>query len=230
MQASFELLSDSQWEFIKEYLPIQRKRKYCLRDIVNAILSILRTGTQWRNLDSKYPPWESVYYYFRIWRKDGTLERLNSSLNQRERKKQGKEATPSLVCMDSQSVKAAPFISQEKGMDGNKRINGRKRHILVDTLGFVWAVVVPSADRHDGTTAHLLVEHLTGYLPRMKKILVAQAYKKVFLKWVEDPIIGLDVELSSKPPSSKGFVPVKWPWVNERSFAWLNFFRRHSKE
>ena len=132
--------------------------------------------------------------------------------------------------MDSPSIKAAPFISQEKGMDGNKRINGRKRHILVDTLGLVWAVVVHSADRHDGTMAHLLVEHLTGYLPRMKKILVAQAYKKVFLKWVEDPIIGLDVELSSKPPSSKGFVPVKWPWVNERSFAWLNFFRRHSKD
>ena len=230
MQASFELLSDSQWEFIKEYPPIQRQRKYCLRDIVNAILSILRTGTQWRNLDSKYPPWESVYYYFRIWRKDGTLERLNSSLNQRERKKQGKEATPSLVCIDSQSIKAAPFISQEKGIDGNKRINGRKRHILVDTLGLVWAVVVHSADRHDGTMAHLLVEHLTGYLPRMKKILVDQAYKKVFLKWVEDHIIGLDVELSSKPPSSKGFVPVKWRWVNERSFAWLNFFRRHSKE
>ena len=230
MQASFELLSDSQWEFIKEYPPIQRQRKYCLRDIVNAILSILRTGTQWRNLDSKYPPWESVYYYFRIWRKDGTLERLNSSLNQRERKKQGKEATPSLVCIDSQSIKAAPFISQEKGIDGNKRINGRKRHILVDTLGLVWAVVVPSADRPEGTMAHLLVEHLTGYLPRMKKILVAQAYKKVFLKWVEDPIIGLDVELSSKPPSSKGFVPVKWRWVNERSFAWLNFFRRHSKD
>ena len=216
MQASFELLSDSQWEFIKEYLPIQRQRNYCLRDIVNAILSILRTGTKWRNLDSKYPPWESVYYYFRIWRKDGTLERLNSSLNQRERKKQGKEATPSLVCIDSQSIKAAPFISQEKGIDGNKRINGRKRHILVDTLGLVWAVVVPSADRPEGTMAHLLVEHLTGYLPRMKKILVDQAYKKVFLKWVEDPIIGLDVELSSKPPSSKGFVPVKWRilWAN----------------
>ena len=76
----------------------------------------------------------------------------------------------------------------------------------------------------------LTVEHLTGYLARMKKILVAQAYKKVFLKRVEVHIIGLDVELSSKPPSSKGFVPVKWRWVNERSFAWLNFFRRHSKE
>ena len=230
MKTSFELLSDSQWEIIKEYLPIQRKRKYCLRAIVNAILNILRTGIQWRNLDSKYPPWESVYYYFRIWKKDGTLECLNAALNQRERERQGKEATPSLVCIDSQSIKVAPFISQEKGIDGNKKVNGRKRHILVDTLGLVWAVVVHAADRHDGTMAHHLVEHIAGYLPRMAKILVDQAYKKVFFKWVEDNIMGVEVEVSSKPPSAKGFVPVKWRWVNERSFAWLNFFRRHSKD
>ena len=128
-------------------------------------------------------------------------------------------------------MKAAPFISQEKGMDGNKRINGRKRHILVDTLGLVWAVVVHSADRHDGTMAHLLVEHLTGYLARMKKYWLPRPIKRFSSKgWKTIYIIGLDVELSSKPPSSKGSVPVKWRWVNERSFAWLNFFRRHSKE
>lgn len=230
MKTSFEELSDSQWEFIKEYFPIQRKRKYDLRDIVNGILNILRTGTQWRNLDKKYPPWQSVYYYFRTWRKNGTLESLNSALNQRERQRQGKEPTPSLVCIDTQSIKTAPFISQDKGIDGNKRVNGRKRHILVDTLGLVWAVVVHAANEHDGTKAHLLVQHLLGYLPRMKKILVDQAYKKVFCQWVHDNIVGLEVELSSKPPSSKGFVPVKWRWVNERSFAWLNYFRRHSKD
>ena len=230
MKTSFEELSDSQWEFIKEYLPIQRRRKYCLRTIVNAIFSILRTGVQWRNLDSKYPPWQSVYYYFRRWRKDGTLERLNAALNQNERICQGKEPTPSMVCIDTQSIKVAPFIDQDKGIDGNKRINGRKRHLLVDTLGLVWAVIVHAADIHDGQRAHLLVEYLLGYLPRMKKILVDRAYEKVFRQWVENNIIGVDVELSSKPPSAKGFVPVKWRWVNERSFGWLNFFRRHSKD
>lgn len=230
MKASFEELSDSQWEFIKEYLPIQRKRKYDLRDIVNAILVILRTGVQWRNLERNYPPWQSVYYYFRIWRKDGTLERLNAALNRQERLRQGKEGTPSLVCIDTQSIKAAPFVAQDKGIDGNKLVNGRKRHILVDTLGLVWAVVVHAADVHDGTKAHLLVDHLLGYLPRMKKILVDQAYRKVFHQWVQTNVLGLDVEFSSKPPSAKGFVPVKWRWVNERSFAWLNFFRRHSKD
>ena len=230
MKTSFEELSDSQWESIKEYLPAQRRRKYDLRDIVNGILCLLRKGSQWRNLEPGYPPWQSVYYYFRKWEKDGTLIRLNAVLNQKERARQGKEPTPSLVCIDSQSIKAAPFIDRDKGIDGNKRINGRKRHLLVDTLGLVWAVVVHAANIHDGTKAHLLVEHLLGYLPRMKKILVDDAYKKVFLEWVEKNILGLEVEFASKPPSSRGFVPVKWRWVNERSFGWLNFFRRHSKD
>ena len=230
MQTSYEALSDSQWEFIEQYLPVQRKRKYDLRLVVDAIFYILRTGVQWRNLDSKYPPWQSVYYYFRIWGRDGILESINNGLNQQERIWQGKEATPSLVCIDSQSIKVAPFINQDKGIDGNKKVNGRKRHLLVDTLGLVWNVVVHAADIPDGTKAHLLVDHLLGYLPRMKKVLVDQAYKIAFIEWVESNIMGLEVEIASKPPSAKGFVPVKWRWVNERSFGWFNFFRRLSKD
>lgn len=230
MVTSFKELSDSQWEFIKEYLPVQRKRKYCLRSVVNGILKTLRVGNQWRNMEDKYPPWESVYYYFRKWKKDGTLVRINSELNKKERKSQGKEDTPSLGCIDSQSVKAAPFISCEKGLDGNKKVNGRKRHILVDTLGLVWSVVVHAANIHDGVRSHELVEDVLGYLPRLKKILVDDAYKKVFMPWVEDNVLGLEIEVSSKPPTSRGFVPVKWRWVNERSFGWYNFFRRLSKD
>jgi len=230
MKPSFEELSDSQWEFIKEYLPIQRKRKYDLRQIVNAILKILRTGTQWRNLDKEYPPWQSVYYYFRVWKANGTLLCINAALNKNEREVQGKEDTPSLVCIDTQSIKAAPFIKEEKGIDGNKRVNGRKRHILVDTLGLIWAVIVHAADIHDGKRSHQLVEHVLGYLPRLKKILVDDAYRKIFIPWVENNIVGIDVEVSSKPPTARGFVPVKWRWVNERSFGWYNFFRRLSKD
>ncbi len=230
MKTHYEVLSDSQWEFIKESLNTQRKRKYDLRKVVDKILYILRTGIQWRNIEQKNLPWKTVYYYFQKWKKDGTLEGLNSRLNQRERKSQNKEPTPSLVCIDSQSIKVSCFISEDKGIDGNKKINGRKRHILVDTLGLVWAVVVHAANIHDGQKAHLLVEHILGYLPRMEKILVDQAYRKTFYDWVKNNIQGLDVEFSSKPPSAKGFVPVKWRWVNERSFGWLNFFRRHSKD
>lgn len=230
METHFKELTDSQWEVIKEYLPVQRKRKHDLRAVVNGILHLLRTGEQWRNLCNSKVPWRSVYYYFRKWKVDGTLECLNSKLNQKERKRQGKNATPSMVCIDSQSIKVAPFIKEDKGVDGNKKINGRKRHILVDTLGLTWAVVVHAADLADGTQAHLLVDHLLGYLPRLQKILVDQAYKIAFVDWVENNVAGLNVELASKPPSAKGFVPVKWRWVNERSFGWLNFFRRHSKD
>lgn len=230
MQTQQNELSDSQWEFIKESLNTQRQRKYNLRLVVNQILFVLRTGTQWRNLSSHHIPWRSVYYYFLKWRDDGTLEQLNARLNQQERQRQNKDSTPSLVCIDSQSVKVSSFISEDKGIDGNKKINGRKRHILVDTLGLVWAVVVHGANIPDGQKAHLLVEKVLGYLHRMKKILVDKAYQKTFYDWVRNNILGLDVEFSSKPPSMKGFVPVKWRWVNERSFAWLNFFRRHSKD
>jgi len=230
METRYKVLTDSQWEVIKEYLPVQRKRKHDLRLVVNAILHLLRTGEQWRNLSESSVPWRSVYYYFRKWKSDVTLEGLNSRLNQRERKRQGKKVTPSMVCIDSQSIKVAPFIKNDKGIDGNKKVNGRKRHILVDTLGLTWAVVVHAADLPDGTQAHLLVEHLLGYLPRLQKILVDQAYKIAFVEWVENNIAGLEVEPASKPPSTKGFIPIKWRWVNERTFGWLNFFRRHSKD
>ena len=230
MQTCYEVLTDSRWEIIKEIVSDQRKRKYNLRDVLDAQFYILRTGTQWRNIPANYPPWETVYYYFRKWKKDGTFEYLNTTLNKLERKRQGKKETPSLLCIDSQSVKVAAFISEDKGIDGNKLVNGRKRHIIVDTLGLVWGVIVHAADIHDGTKAHLLVEHCLGYLDRMQKILVDDAYKKVFYDWVYDNIIGLDVEFASSPPSAKGFVPVKWRWVNERTFAWFGFFRRHAKD
>ena len=113
-------------------------------------------------------------------------------------------------------------MDRERGMDGNKKVNGRKRHMIVDTLGLCWGVVIHAADVSDGQKAHLLVEHCLGYLDRMQKILVDQAYRGTFKDWVESNIAGLEVEIASRPPSEKGFVPVKWRWVSERTFGWLN--------
>lgn len=230
MQTQLKELSDTQWQIIEEILKDRRKRKHNLRIIINCIFEILRTGIQWRNLRNPSVSWQVVYYYFRKWQNDGTLNRLNESLNRLERLRQKKAETPSLLCIDSQSIKVAPFINQDKGIDGNKRVNGRKRHIIVDTLGLVWGVVVHAADIHDGVRSHELVEHCLGYLERMKKILVDDAYKKVFKPWVEDNILGLEVEFASRPPTIKGFVPIKWRWRVEQTFGWLNFFRRHSKD
>jgi len=230
MQTQYKRLTDSQWENIKEYLPIQRKRKYDLRQITDGILWILRIGSQWRNLPESFPAWQSVYYYFRKWKNDGTLQKLNEGLNRKERKRLGKEPTPSMLSIDSQSIKAGPFIGWDRGIDGNKRINGRKRHIITDTLGLVWGVVVHAANLHDGTTAHQVVEPLAGYLHRLKKILADAAYEKVFRDWVYENMLGVELELSSKPPSTKGFVPVKWRWVTEQTFGRFNYFRRLDKD
>ncbi len=190
MNTQYERLTDFQWENIKEYLPTQRKRKYDLRQVVDAILWILRIGSQWRNLPECFPPQSSVYYYFRKWKDDGTLQRLNEGLNGKERERQGKEPTPSMLSIDRQSVKIGPFISQYKGIDGNKRINGRKRHII--TLGLVWGVVVHAANLADGTTANQVVEPLVGYLHRLKKVLADAAYEKVFRNWVHENLMGIE--------------------------------------
>ena len=146
MQTHYSELSDTQWQIIEQILNDHRKRKHNLRNIVDGILEILRTGTQWRNVKHCVLPWQVLYYYFRKWKRQGTLERLNSELNKQERKRQGKDETPSVLCIDSQSIKLAPFMSQERGVDGNKMVNGRKRHLIVDTLGLVWGVVVHAAD------------------------------------------------------------------------------------
>lgn len=230
MQSQFKELSDSQWEIMKKYLPVQRKRKYDLRDIVNAIFWILRTGSQWRNLGEQFPKWYSVYYYFRSWKADGTLNTLNEKLNIEERKRQNKEPSPSMLSIDSQSVKAGPFVSEQKGLDGNKKVNGRKRHIITDTLGLVWAVVSHAANEHDGVKASQVIEPLVGYLHRLRKIVADAAYEKAFRAWVEENLLGVELELSSKPPSAKGFVPVKWRWVTEQTFGRFNYFRRLSKD
>lgn len=230
MQTQYERMTDSQWVNIKEYLPVQRKRKHDLRNIVDAILWYLRIGSQWRNLPECFPPWKSVYYYFRKWKKDGTLEKMNAGLNRKERARRGKEETPSMLSIDSQSVKCGPFVGEEKGIDGNKKVNGRKRHIITDTLGLIWGVVVHAANKPDGPNAHLVVKPLMGYLDRVKKILADAAYKTAFMDWVAENMMEVELEISSRPPTAKGFVPVKWRWVTEQTFGRFNFFRRLDKD
>ena len=195
-----------------------------------ALLWCLRIGNQWRNLSESFPKWQLVYYYFRKWQTDGTLERLNWSLNRRERERLGKEETPSLFSIDSQSVKVASFIGENTGIDGNKKINGRKRHVITDTLGLVWGVVVDSANKADGTVAERVVAPLRGYMYRMKKILADAAYEKVFMEWVTENLLGVDLEITANPPQTQGFVPVRWRWVSERAFGLFNFFRRLDKD
>src|SRR5215217_99762 len=135
MQPQFCELTDSQWKIIEKLVEDQRKRFYPLRTIIDAILWLNRTGSQWRELESKYPCWQSVYYYYRKWQLTGIWEQLLDTLTMLERKRQKRELTPSLLAVDSQSVKKVAFIHLETGIDGGKWVNGRKRHLAVDTLG-----------------------------------------------------------------------------------------------
>ena len=230
MQIQYELLTDPQWEIIKEKLPVQRKRRYDLRDIVNAIFWILRTGSQWRNLPKEFPKWQLVYYYFSKWKRNGTLVGLNSFLNMMLREEEGRKATPSAVSIDTQTIKKAPFVSEDSGIDGNKKLNGRKRHVLTDTIGLVWVAVVHAAHLHDGVMAEQVVSLVLGYLHRLKKVFADMAYKVDLGNWLEQMYTSIELEISSRPPASEGFVPVKIRWVTEQTFGIFNFQRRLDKD
>lgn len=225
MQTSFSELTDSQWQFIDKIIDDQRKRKYSLRVILNAIFSINNTGSQWRNLDSKYPPWQTVFYYFTQFKHRGIWENILDAIVVNERKRQGRQDTPSLLAIDSQSVKKVQFTNEETGIDGGKNVNGRKKTILVDTLGLPWSIKVTAANISDNQAGILAVELLNGKVPRLQKITADMGYKVAFKEHVESNY-KWTVEVMQKPESTTGFIPQKNRWQVERSFGWLNFRRR----
>ena len=229
MVTQFNELTDSQWEIIKEFLDVQRKRKLDLRQVVNILMWVCRTGTQWRNLKycSLCPyPWQSVYYYFYKWSKDGTFELINRITNYEERKRLKRNSDPSLMCADSQSIKLAPMIFEDRGINGAKMVNGRNRQILVDVLGMVWCTAVHAANISDSVGGCYLIDKVHECSSRLKKILVDKGYKNQFAVSVAGQLPEVEIEVSSKPPTQQGFVPIKKRWVAERTFAWFNFFRR----
>jgi transposase len=208
-------------------LPTQRKRRHSLRQILDAMLYICRTGCQWRNLPTCFPAWPAVYYYFARWRADGTFERLSQASNRADRLAQGRLPTPSLALVDAQSVKLAPRLGQQRGLDAHKRVNGRKRQVLCDTGGRIWRVVVHAANGHDSRGAQPLLPNRSQLRPawasRLRSVLTDKAYQGAFCA----PSEGLGLATSSGQSSAgRGFVPVAQRWVVERTFAWLNCFRR----
>lgn len=231
MTKQWTRLTDSQWDQVKVYLPTERKTKHQLRDVVDAILWLVRTGTQWRNLPDQFPPYRSVFYHFNKWSKNGTIETINDGLNRLERRVvHNREDSPSLLLVDAQSVRLTPMIGTHRGIDGGKWINGRKRSIMTDTLGRTWRVNVHAANIHDGIAGcDLIYPDFTTQMPRAAKVLGDNAYRGQFADLMKQ-LDKVTFECPSRPEGSKGFVVEAKRWVVERSFAWMNFYRRITKD
>lgn len=216
-------VTDRQWQHIESVLPKVKergtKRKYAKRDLMNGIFYLAKTGCQWRYLPSDFPPWESVYRFFKDLEFREVFQQLNDSLRKEIRRLEGRKANPSLICIDSQSVKGDINLNK-KGVDGHKKIKGRKRHLAVDVLGLIMLCSVTSANTADIHPARKFVGKLKDE-PRLEKILVDQAYRSL-----NSPTKKFAVEISSKKPDQEGFVPIHKRWVVERTFSWLNRQRR----
>lgn len=172
MTKQWQPLTDPQWAAISPFFDLKRKRKHDLRQIIDCILWLLRTGCQWRNLPDRWPHWQAVYYYFDVWKTDDLFERINATLNEIDRKRAGRMSSPSLVCIDSQSIKLNPMIGEERGLDPNKRVNGRKRQFVVDTEGRLLVVHVHAANEADGPAGCTLVSHVLWRVgERLEKVM-----------------------------------------------------------
>jgi putative transposase len=234
-------LIDDQWELLAAFLDEAergRPREVNIREVVNAIFYVNRTGVQWRYLPHDFPRWDLVYYYFRKWGKDGTWNQVLRLLREGVRTQAHREPTPSMACVDSQSVKGTE-CGGIHGIDGNKKINGVKRHILVDTMGLMLAVFVTAANVTDARAAREVFERAKAEgFPRLQKVLGDHVYGNEGLpEWTKNntqfrlEITGKQAEEKAKREAGKKkFKVIKWRWVVERTFAWLGRYRRNSRD
>ena len=225
-------LTDSQWVIIQELIPPAkpggRPRSLDMRQVVNGILYVVVGGIQWRMLPKEYPKWQSVYSYFRDWKRAGIWKRMHDTLRAKVRQRTGRHKQPTAGCLDSQSVKTTA-VPGSRGFDKAKLIKGRKRHVLVDTQGLLMAVAVTSAAVQDRDGARLLLTRLDGACKKLRLIWVDGGYRGGLLNWVAQRC-HFRLRVVLRPDEQKRFAVLPRRWVVERTFAWLNHHRRLSKD
>lgn len=227
-------VTDSQWKEIKTFFDTDRRRRHDLRrDILDGLLYLVKTGCQWRMLPGEFAPWQTVYYYFRAWKKRGLIGCLLSLTRRKARKEAGREAEPSALVVDCQSV---PITRAGGccGFDAYKRVKGRKRHLAVDTQGWTWAVEVHAANEHESQRAFELIEAADQKSERLEVVFADKTYQGDLEEALGE---ALDVRLevteakeSSDKSGEAGFTVEPKRWIVERTFGWLGGYRRLSKE
>jgi putative transposase len=240
-------LADAEWELVRPLLPPPARtghpRRHSLRTLLDAIFYAVRAGHAWRLLPREWPPWKTVYHYFRRWRLDGTWEAIHTALREALRVRVGRKPQPSAGIIDSQSAKSSEQ-GGPRGFDGGKKVSGRKRHVVVDTQGLVLKVVVHPANLHDRVGAKLVLHGLDRAFPRLRHLWADQGYAGVLRDWTRQQT-GIELEvvypwwrqikrympdLLEPLGVGKGFHVLPRRWVVERTFAWLGRYRRLSRD
>ncbi|MGJ0510120.1 MAG: IS5 family transposase [Methylocystis sp.] len=231
-------LTDAEWGFVGPLIPPAKrgggKRTVNIREVINGLMYVLSTGCQWRAIPKDFPPKSTVYGYFDLWTYDGTLDRIHHVLYVMCREAEGREASPTAAVIDSQSVKSAEkggAASIPMAMNAGKKIKGKKRHILVDTIGLLLHAVVHSADIQDRDGGILVLSTLFGKFPFLKKLFADGGYQgPQFREAQKKALPGLVTEIVKRSDAAKGFQVLPRRWVVERTLSWLGRCRRLAKD
>jgi putative transposase len=205
-----------------------KKRTVDIREVLNALFYRTRTGCQWRMLPTDFPAWNHVWYYYRKWRNDGTLQRINTLLRRAVRMQADRDPDPSVAIIDSQSIETTE-MGGEKGFNSAKQVKGRKRHLMTDTLGLILFVVVCAVCISNSDGAEYIFHETEGRFPRLHTILVDQGYKSWLVEFAKR-WFGIIVDIVQRPTAQREFVAQPQRWKIERTFGWLDWSRILSKE